>query len=405
MKGYFNRPDCQCPKDQKRCKCGAKWAYTVDIGTDPKTGKRKQKKKRGFTTRKAAQDAVADLIANLNKGTHVNESNIKFEDFAEEWISMYQASGKVKISTIRVRRHEIKRLLDYFAKLKIREISRKKYQDTLNGLHNRGFATNTIDGAHRTGRMIFKKAVEMEIIKKDPSEYAVAPRRQKTVDELEQEKEVPNYLEKEELAMFLRMAKKHGLGIDHIVFKVLAYTGMRVGELSALKWSDIDLEEGTIGITKTYYNPKNNTKQYQLLTPKTLTSKRNIDIDPSVISDLEEHKALQNKIHMKHRKTYHDENFVFTNLERNHGYPLLIKMIDLRMDRLLKLAKLNESLTPHSLRHTHTSLLAEAGANLPEIMERLGHKDDDTTKNVYLHVTKTVKKETSHKFAELMKGL
>nr|WP_230498622.1 tyrosine-type recombinase/integrase [Pseudoneobacillus rhizosphaerae] len=59
----------------------------------------------------------------------------------------------------------------------------------------------------------------------------------------------------------------------------------------------------------------------------------------------------------------------------------------------------------HSLSHTHTSLLAEAKVGLEEIMDRLGHCDHDTTKNVYLHVTKEMKKETSHKFAQLMRNL
>ncbi|CAH0262589.1 Tyrosine recombinase XerD [Peribacillus frigoritolerans] len=63
------------------------------------------------------------------------------------------------------------------------------------------------------------------------------------------------------------------------------------------------------------------------------------------------------------------------------------------MRRFLKIAALNPKLTPHSLRHTHTSLLSQAGVGLPQIMERLGHKDEDTTtKNVYLHVTKEMKK-------------
>ncbi|MFD6211135.1 tyrosine-type recombinase/integrase [Peribacillus sp. NPDC060253] len=63
-----------------------------------------------------------------------------------------------------------------------------------------------------------------------------------------------------------------------------------------------------------------------------------------------------------------------------------------RMSRLLKLASLSPELTPHSLRHTHTSLLAEAKVGLEEIMDRLGHCDDDTTKNVYPHVTKNEKR-------------
>ncbi len=64
-----------------------------------------------------------------------------------------------------------------------------------------------------------------------------------------------------------------------------------------------------------------------------------------------------------------------------------------------------ELFTPHSLSHTHTSLLAEIRVSLPQIMERLGHKDEDTTKNVYLHVTKEMKKEASQKFGELMRSL
>ncbi|AVF24655.1 integrase [Paenibacillus larvae subsp. larvae] len=74
----------------------------------------------------------------------------------------------------------------------------------------------------------------------------------------------------------------------------------------------------------------------------------------------------------------------------------------------MKIAGLNKELlelTPHSLRHTHTSLLAEAGVSLPEVMERLGHKDEDTIKNIYLHVTKEMKKEASQKFARLMENL
>lgn len=75
------------------------------------------------------------------------------------------------------------------------------------------------------------------------------------------------------------------------------------------------------------------------------------------------------------------------------------------MGRLLRLANLNNALTPHSLRHTHTSLLAETKVTLETIMERLGHTDDDTTKKIYLHVTKPQKKEASQKFAELMRDL
>ncbi|MDI2586891.1 tyrosine-type recombinase/integrase [Psychrobacillus sp. NEAU-3TGS] len=67
------------------------------------------------------------------------------------------------------------------------------------------------------------------------------------------------------------------------------------------------------------------------------------------------------------------------------------------MARLLTLANLYPELTPHSLRHTHTSL--------EQIMDILGHSDDQITKNIYLHFTKEMKKEASQKFSQLMRSL
>ncbi|MNJ61060.1 Transposase [compost metagenome] len=180
---------------------------------------------------------------------------------------------------------------------------------------------------------------------------------------------------------------------------------MRVGELCALKWRDINFEEKTISITKTLYNPNNNAKKYELVTPKTTSSIRIIEIDDDLIEVLRQHKAVQNEVRMRHRDIYHDEDFVIAKMKKLYGYPEVIKMVELRTKRLLDIAKLSPDITPHSFRHTHTSLLAEIGIPLEGIMDRLGHKDDETTKFVYLHVTKDRKKEASQKFAELMRSL
>ncbi|WP_340033582.1 site-specific integrase [Bacillus sp. FSL K6-0138] len=404
MKGSFRRRGCKCKK--KRCTCGAKWYYRYDI-VDPTTGKRKQKEAGGFRTKAEAEELAKRIQYELQQGTYIEEKEITFEEFAKEWLIWYGNTGRVKKSTIRVRKHEINRLMDYFLYLKMKDITRKQYQDALNDLKARGYAENTIDGAHRTGRMIFKRAVELEVIKTDPTEYAIVPKVQKTVEELEREKELPKYLEKEELAHFLSIIPDHQMDIrDYPIFLTLAYTGMRAGELCALKWSDIDFEEQTISITKTYYNPRNAIKEYELLTPKTKKSKRVIDVTKDVLFELDKLRKAQKEVRMKYRKTYHNEGFVFAQLDEvNAGYPAYVKLIEIRMKRLLKIADLNPSLTPHSLRHTHTSLLAEAGVSLEQIMDRLGHTDDDTTKNIYLHITKPKKKEASHKFSELMRSL
>ncbi|KON83364.1 integrase [Rossellomorea marisflavi] len=402
MKGHFYRRNCTCKK--KKCTCGAKWAYVVDVGINPITGKRKQKSKSGFLTQQEAEAAANTLIYELNQGTYLEETDKTFSDFAKEWLPIYSESKEVKPGTIRVRLHEIGRLLPYFAQLKLKDITRKMYQDALNDLKAQGLADSTREGINRTGRMIFRKALELELLKKDPTEFAYVKKDKKTIEQLEEE-EVPNYLEKEELALFLETVKQHGLEHDYLVFLILAYTGIRVGELIALKWKDIDFKNHTISITKTYYNPNNNTVEYQLVPPKTRKSRRKIVVDEEVIDALKEHKKAQDEVIELLGEAYNNQDFIFAKMQRQCGYPIVIKNVRDRMKSLLRIAGLNEDLTPHSLRHTHTSLLAEARVSLEQIMDRLGHTDDQITKNVYLHVTEEMKKEASQKFSELMRSL
>lgn len=419
MQGSIYKPYCKCP-DKKRCKCNATWYYHVSNGPiDPSTGKHIPIKRGGFKTKKEAESACSNAIKEIEDGTFIKETEATFEDFAKDWLEYYKNTGKKKPKpgTIRIRENEIGHLKKYLAKLKMKNITLKQYQDALNDLkingkgkdkngnNKGGLSEKTIEGIHVAARMIYKRAVAF-IVKNDPTQYAYIPKdEEKTVDELEAEEEEIKYLEKEELSLFLKTTKEHGLDKDYPVFMTLAYTGMRVGELLALKWKDIDFEEHTINIYKTLYNPKNNIKNYKLVPPKTVTSKRKISVDEAVLEELKKHKAKQNIVKLEHRSEWHDKDFIFTKEEKYFGYPEIIKTVERRMKMLLKRAGLNQELTPHSLRHTHTSLLAEAGVSLPQIMERLGHKDDETTRFVYMHTTKSMQKEASQKFSELMKSL
>ena len=404
MPGSFRLRGCTCGK--KRCVCGAKWYYRYSI-TDPVTGKRKQKEVGGFILKSEAVAASVQIQADLQTGTFVEEQNITFEKFAEEWKEYYASTGKVKISTVDVRQKEMKRIKSYMGGIKIKNITRKQYQDMLNDLKAKGLADNTIAGIHTTGRMIFKRAIELAIIKNNPTTHATLPKTQPTVEELEAKNELPKYLEKEELAFFLKTARCYGLDRDYAIFLTFAYTGLRLGELCALKWSDIDFIEQTISVTKTYYNPTNKINAFKLLTPKTKSSRRVIDVDQLVLDELKNLRHEQNKLKILHANTYYEkeQGFVFAQQKVNIGYPPHEKLISYRMKRLLKIAKLNFNLTPHSLRHTHTSLMAEAEVSLEQIMSRLGHSNDNVTRNIYLHITKPRKKEASQKFAELMKSL
>lgn len=97
---------------------------------------------------------------------------------------------------------------------------------------------------------------------------------------------------------------------------------------------------------------------------------------------------------------YVDNQFI---LARNDGHPQLRKVVETRLKRLLKKADIDKNITPHSFRHTHTSLLIEAGVGVKEIQQRLGHTDINTTMNT--HMTANMKEKASHQFSKLMKDL
>jgi integrase len=220
--------------------------------------------------------------------------------------------------------------------------------------------------------MIFNYAIDMDLIKINPTDNIKLPRYVSNIEDIEKQKEEIRFLEKEELAQFLRLAKSEGLEMDFLVFTTLAYTGLRIGELLALKWTDFDYERKSLRVTKTMYNPQNNIKNYELLTPKTLGSVRTIRIDEKLATMLNSHKIQQKKEKLQKGEVYLDEDFIFA---RNDGYPQLRKVIVTRLKRLLKKSGINKNITPHSFRHTHTSLLIEAGVGIKEIQQRLGHSD------------------------------
>lgn len=377
-----------------------RWECFADGPPDPVTGKRRLIKRRGKTQREAKK-RVEQAIRSLEED-NIDESlakKITFEQAANHWLEVYSMTG-VKNSTIRLRKKEIKILNRYFAKIPIGSITPIRYQKMINEISNE-YVRTTVEGVNTTAGMIFKQAIKDKIIKDNPKEGVVIPKKQRTVEEIENVPIEEKYLEREELEEFLEAVREHGLELDLERFYLLAFSGMRNGELCALKWNDVDFEHNEIRITKTIYNEKNNMRKYEITPPKTMGSVRTIKMEPEIMNMLKEHRKRQMKLKMKYRhqlEEYHDGNFVFA---RPNGYPYVQKNIRDRMKRLLKKTNIKKKATPHILRHTHISMLTEAGVDLPTIMQRVGHEDVDTTMKIYTHVTNKMKKDATEKVSQL----
>lgn len=381
-------------------KRGEKWAYVAYAGKDPITGKDKQKTKSGFLTKKDAQLAAAMFEREFHKGEFIRPSKMVFADLCNDWERHY--SQDAKESSLRARRIALKHIKNEFGQMPLQKITKKLYQDLIDKLSTK-FSSNYVSSIHTSANMVFEYACSLKLIKESPTTKIKLPKKKTTVSELENGDSIhEKFLEKEELEEYLPIAKKDGLDGDLLVFSTLAYTGVRIGELAALQWSDIDFNHHTLKVIKTYYNPTNNKKKFKITTPKSKASIRTITIDPLLIELLLEHKKEQEIIKIENKHFYIDNRFIFAG---NEGYPNTLKHISIRMARLLKKTTIIKHLTPHSFRHTHTSLLIEAGVHIKEIQERLGHADIKTTMDIYAHLTKNMKKEASTKFSNLMKDL
>ena len=372
------------------------WYYVVSNGKDPITNKPRQIKKRGFRSEDEAKLAAMEIELQIKRGDYFQGENMKFQALYDEWIQTYPFTRKR--SSTRNRISSAKHLLSIWANTPINKITKPMYRQYMNSLVSK-YKYNTRQGIHIVGKMIFDYAIEMEFLQKNPTDNYMLP---KNLDYDENEQKLL-FLEKEELIQFLKIAEQDGLANDHEFFSLLAFSGMRIGEAILLQWKDLDFVNNSISINKTYFNPSNNKRKFEIQTPKTRSSKREILIDPSIMDLFTALKKEQEQLIKKNKRIYIDQGFIFTCSE---GYPYTIKQFSNRLQRLIKrIPDLNKHITPHSFRHTHASLLIEANVNMKVISHRLGHSSVSTTDEIYGHLTRGLEKKASQQFSELMKDL
>ncbi|HCY6990108.1 TPA: tyrosine-type recombinase/integrase [Staphylococcus aureus] len=375
------------------------WRYRISLGKNTETGKYEYISKTGFKRKSDAKHQAEMIERQLRNGDYIAPSSSTFKQVADDWLKQY--ANDVKVSSVRARKKAIQHAIERFNTKPIQTIKKHDYQRFVDDMSAQ-YSKNYVDSIVASTNMIFKYAYDMRLIKAMPSDGIKRPKKKVSVEELEDIEIHKKFLEKDELFQFLEVAKYHHSPQNSFeIFTTLAYTGMRAGELLALKWSDIDFENNTISITKTYYNPNNNKKHYQILTPKTESSIGKISVDPHVIQLLKDYKIYVQDTWKN--ELYVDNNFVFTDL---NGYPLVIKKLSTWIQAIMKKTDItNKHISTHSFRHTHCALLIEAGVHIKEIQERLRHKDINTTMNIYAKIINSYKKDASQKFSQLMENV
>lgn len=381
-------------------KDGPRWMYKYYGAVDPVTGKKKPSSKRGFMTKKEAQLHAADTEKAIAEGTFLKEdTTTTFEQVYELWYATNRPSWKPP--TRKAVKSKFKaQLLPRFKNAIMKNITKSFCQDVINKMVEEGF--KTVDNYKMYANQIFEFAIEKEIITKNPMDGVKIPKREDhfVVDQSKEEAK-RNYWEKAEIKKFLEIIKAYYPLLDQCIFHLFIYTGARKGEILALRQSDVDFKNKTLRLNKTLYYDKDN--GYMSLTSKTASSRRFISLDDTTLGLLRKLITGQNKGNITYINSENDPNADKLLFTRNDGEPLRLAYPNDKLDEIIRIYKLHH-ITVHGLRHTHASLLFEAGATIKEVQERLGHSDIKMTMNIYTHVTKTVKEQTATRFEKFLES-
>lgn len=363
-------------------KRGAGYQIVVDVGRDPLTGKRKQKSVGGFKTKKEAEKALAEMIAKVEKGEYFEAEKISLKEFLDHWLETY---AKVNVAPKTFTRYKefCNTINNYIGHNMLNQIKPAHIQKFYSVLIDEGRLSNsTILKIHRMMHLALKHAVMWQMILNNPTEAVTAPRAEKTE---------MSVWDSDTANKFLNDIKATSIYIPTLLALT---TGMRQGEICALKWENIHFSNGTISVINSLQRING---KLVIKPPKTDKSIRNISLMDFTIKELKEHRKKQLEYKLLLGENYHDENFVCA---WGDGRPMDPHYVSSKFAKLVK--KLNyPKIRFHDLRHTHATMLLQQGVNPKIVQERLGHSQVTVTLDIYSHVLPNMQKEAVQKLESL----
>jgi integrase len=367
-------------------KYGNSWRIRYDAGLKP-DGKRDQRSKAGFKTKREAQEALSETLERVRRGESLDARKITVGEFLDSWL---ESKRNLRPSTHRAYDGHIRVYLKPLignvplASLRADHLD-QMYTAIRSGRVRKAPGLLTIRHIHATLRTALQSAYKRRLISYNPAgqvELEAGPLQERGVWTATQ------------LATFLAHADQHRLGP---AYRVLAFTGLRRGELCGLRWSDLDLEAVTATIRQQLVQSG---KDLIFGEPKSKRGARTIALDPDTVTYLRSHRASQAAERLAWGAAYNALDLVFC---REDGSPL-------RPDRLSNLfVTLSEQaglprIVLHGLRHTHATLGLAAGVDITVMSRRLGHSTSSFTADTYTRVPEEVARDAAGAIASLVRA-
>ncbi|SOC13515.1 site-specific recombinase XerD [Ureibacillus xyleni] len=371
-----------------------RYMFKVYLGVDPLTGKQKDTTRRGFKTKKEAEIALARIKLEVSEGTFRKQRAETYKDVYDLWIKQYEKNVEEStfIKTLGIFRNHI---LPKIGNYKITKMNAHICQRHVNEWANKLKKFRTVKSY---ASKVLDFAIKHDYIQTNPFSLVELPKNPKKLQfhEVYNEDENENFYTKEQLIKFLQCMKQESNPKAYTLFHLLAYSGMRKGEALALSWKDIDFNKNEIRINKAISRGKDN-KLYVKSTKTGMA--RTIKMDTNTMYILKEWKKYQRQeLLVLGYNAIQSNQLIFNNNKNQFLQP---NMTTKWLKRVLTKYQL-PIITTHGFRHTHCSLLFEAGVSMKEVQDRLGHSDIKTTMNVYAHVSKNAKEVAVNKFEMFM---
>ena len=350
------------------------------------------------------------VLRDVLDGVKVDKNNLTVNDLYNSWIQLKRG---LKENTFSNYKYMYKMFVEPdFGKNRITDLKRSDVRGFYNFLaEEKHVQINTIDSIHTVLHQVLEIAVEDDYLRYNPSDNALKELKKAVNFEVEKRRAL-TVSEQEIFEAFLR--KKGQYHRWYPVFTVMLWTGMRVGEITGLRWCDIDLEEGSINVNHTlvYFDKRAEERcTFAINTTKTKAGERSIPMLPKVKEAFLMEKEYQRECGVKSESVvdgYRDFIFVnrFGNVQHQGTLNKALRRIirDCNFEILDKNKQNDVIILPkfsnHSLRHTFTTRMCEAGVNIKAMQEILGHADAETTMDIYAEATKELKKSELINFEE-----
>lgn len=324
--------------------------------------------------------------------------DMTFEELYQKWLPVYKNTVKIQTYYVAERTYLVViKLIDKNAL--VRNMSAQYIQSKLDDFYYaQGYSRNYTNTLRTLLSNIFKYGERIGAVDKNVMKEVSLPKKKSQQNESNTEK----YLEQNEIDLILEEIRTMK-GIPKRRFRyaegmeLMTLTGLRYGELAALKNDDIDGNQLRIDETILH---RGNSKNIQLSSPKNETSNRTISLSNRSIEIIDKWQK-ENAYNQALSDNYDERGFIYCDI---YGLPLSLTtvnhMLGVVSESLKAKGQLNKSLSTHIFRHTHISKLSELGLPIKSIMSRVGHANPSTTLKIYTHVTQKMEEKLLEKLNE-----